>query len=109
MAGMRSFGVGLILAAGLLLFACTNPIPDGCMTGRLTADGEICQTMKSNQDHKTYSFFQNMNGYELGDEVCICGAAAQMSRCKVGAALDLTHMDRKCPTLENSQYTYPLD
>jgi hypothetical protein len=38
-----------------------------------------------------------MNGYELGEEVCICGRPAAMSQCRTGTPIDVTHLGRDCP------------
>jgi len=90
---------GIAVALGLLAASCLSPegeVPADCYVGVLTADGGACQTMRG-PENDIYSFYADMNGYSLGEEVCICGEPSLMTPCKTGTALDLVHLDRSCP------------
>lgn len=113
MAWLRRLRFGFVLALPLMLQTCTPAeiIPEGCVVGNLTADGDTCQTIKSKRSDQLYSFFADMNGYALGEEICVCGKAAQMTTCKTGVVIDVMHLDRTCPapSSKTSQYTFPFD
>ena len=92
--------LGIALLLGLALSACrspfSDPVPENCYIGTLTDQGEVCQTL-SGPDDEIFSFFADMNGYSLGEDVCVCGGPAVMTRCKVGTPIDIVHLDRECP------------
>ncbi|RED51250.1 hypothetical protein [Aestuariispira insulae] len=94
--------LGVAILLGLALGACQSPFskpaPEDCQIGVLTDQGQICQTIRTGKGD-IYSFFADMNGYTLGEKVCICGKPATMTRCLVGVPIDLVHLDRDCPGL----------
>ena len=91
---------GIAVLLGLSVNSCLPFLPanapEECHWGYLTDQGGACQTMTA-RDGEIYSFFWDMNGYSLGERVCICGTAALMTTCKTGQPLDLVHLDRECP------------
>ncbi|WP_259781960.1 hypothetical protein [Aestuariispira ectoiniformans] len=98
MIGGRIFAM---LSPAVLLSACTlvpfeKEAPEDCYWVTLTAEGDYCQAARD-QDNKLLSFYADMNGYNLDDEVCICGKPAAMSHCKTGQPMDLSHLGRQCP------------
>ena len=114
MAILEPLKFGFVLVMCFLLSSCAREqqfVPEGCLTGVLTADGDTCQALKSNQSNKLYSFYSNMNGYQLGEEVCICGQVAQMTTCKTGTPIEVQHLDRSCPSASSkfNQFTFPLE
>lgn len=90
--------VSTALAAVLILAACETrkPVPDGCVAGILTGEGATCQALRDGKD-RLYSFYADMTGYRLGEQVCVCGPVAEMSFCQQGTVIEVTHLDRECP------------
>lgn len=89
----------LIGLLGLAACAAPTPVPEGCYVGVLTAEGASCQAMRDDDD-RLFSFFADMTGYRLGEEVCVCGPIAEMSFCNQGTVVEVTHLDRSCPVNE---------
>lgn len=81
-----------------LVSACqtSSDIPPTCRMGVLTNEGATCQAMRDDQGD-LYTFYTDMTGYHLGDEVCLCGEQAQMSFCAQGVAIDMTYLGTECP------------
>ena len=79
--------IGLVSASNL---------PPSCRIGVLTNEGATCQALRDDQG-TLYTFYTDMTGYNLGDEVCLCGPQAQMSFCAQGTVVDVTYLGRTCP------------
>ena len=111
---LKQLRFGFVVSMCFMLLSCGGSqqiVPEGCLTGILTNDGDTCQAFKGHQTNKIYSFYANMNGYQLGEEVCVCGQVAQMTTCKTGTPIEIMHLSRTCPpaTSKFSQFTFPLD
>lgn len=98
---MRGEGIIAILFLALTLGACSlvpfhKTAPEDCHWVTLTAEGDYCQAARI-RDGALISFYADMNGYDLGERVCVCGKPAEMTQCKTGQAYDLNHLGRDCP------------
>ncbi|MAO90000.1 MAG: hypothetical protein CMM78_10325 [Rhodospirillaceae bacterium] len=91
-----STAVSLIVIG--LVSACQtgSDLPPSCRIGVLTNEGATCQALRDDQG-TLYTFYTDMTGYNLGDEVCLCGPQAQMSFCAQGTVVDVTYLGRTCP------------
>lgn len=90
----------ITLIPPLLVLAACAPAPEAppnCHIGALTPEGATCQTLRDAKD-RLYSFYADMTGHKIGDQVCVCGAESVMSRCATGIALDIDHLGHTCPT-----------
>jgi hypothetical protein len=87
-----------VAAAGLAaaVAGCTPDAPPDCVRGTLTPEGLHCQTLRDGAD-RLYSFYADMQGYRLGEDVCVCGPPAEMSFCQQGTVLEVRHLGRRCP------------
>lgn len=90
-----------LLLPGLLLSACSlvpfgKEAPEDCYWVTLTAEGDYCQAARDAND-QLYSFYADMNGYDIDEEVCVCGKPASMTQCRTGWPLDVSHLGRECP------------
>lgn len=98
----RHFGESLLVVLALSgLAACAEPVPvpEGCVLGVLSNEGATCQAMRDGED-RLYSFYADMTGYAIGEQVCVCGPVAEMSFCNQGIVLEARHLDRTCPPVE---------
>ncbi|MDF1748203.1 MAG: hypothetical protein P1V34_04940 [Alphaproteobacteria bacterium] len=82
----------------VLVSACqtSTNIPPSCHIGILTKEGATCQALRDDQG-RLYTFYADMTGYKLGDEVCLCGPEAQMSFCGQGTVIDVAYLGKTCP------------
>lgn len=89
----------VVLAMPLLLLAACAPMPEpppDCHIGTLTPEGATCQTMRDAKD-RLFSFYADMTGHKIGDDVCVCGPVAEMSFCGQGTVIEVTHLGQSCP------------
>lgn len=61
----------------------------------LTDEGATCQALRDGED-RLFSFYSDMTGYRLGEQVCVCGPVAQMTFCQQGTVIEATHLGRAC-------------
>jgi hypothetical protein len=74
-----------------------------CIRGKLTDEGVECPALRS--EGELYTLAGESGEFEAGDEVCVCGAVADVSFCMQGATIAVTQItpgDQGCPpsTLE---------
>jgi hypothetical protein len=61
-----------------------------CIQGQLTDEGIECPALRS--EGGLYTLAGDTGGFEIGDEVCVCGAVADVSFCMQGTTITVTHI-----------------
>ncbi len=57
-----------------------------CLKGKLTDEGVECQAFRSNEG-ELFTLLGELNGYQNGDEVVVCGTIAEISFCMQGTTI----------------------
>ena len=57
-----------------------------CVRGRLTGEGVECPTLRA-KDGALYTLAGNLNDFQVGEEVCVCGTIAAVSICMQGTTI----------------------
>jgi len=88
-------------ASGEISITSADQPPGGgevCLRGRLTDEGIECPALRS--DGELYTLAGDASGFEVGDEVCVCGAVVDVSFCMQGTTIAVTQIssaDQDCP------------
>jgi hypothetical protein len=61
-----------------------------CIRGKLTDEGIECLALRS--DGELYTLTGDTDGFQVGDEICVCGAVADLSVCMQGTTITVTHI-----------------
>ena len=84
----------LLLASGDISVAGSDEAPEGeviCVRGHLTDEGIECPALRS-ESQSLYTLAGDIAGFEVGDEVCVCGTAAEVSFCMQGITISVTQI-----------------
>jgi hypothetical protein len=77
------------------------PKPPGvseiCVQGELTSEGVECPAFRSSKG-EVYSLVGDVQGVDVGDPVCVCGAPVEVSTCQQGQTLAINYLDVTCPS-----------
>lgn len=85
-----------------IFIADSDEAPEGeviCIPGRLTDEGIECPALRS-ENQSLYTLAGDTDGFEVGDEVCVCGSVAEVSFCMQGTTIAVTHISsgkQGCP------------
>ncbi|MCI0431109.1 MAG: DUF5818 domain-containing protein [Rhodospirillales bacterium] len=92
----------LLLSGGSISVAGANQAPDRgeiCIRGQLTDEGIECPALRG-ESGVLYTLAGDTGGFEVGDEVCVCGTVAEVSFCMQGTTIASTHIssgEQGCP------------
>ena len=67
-----------------------------CVKGTLTEEGVECQAFRST-DGELYTLMGDLNGFQNGDEVVVCGTIAGLSFCMQGTTISLSWIGKEAP------------
>jgi hypothetical protein len=67
----------------------------GCYRGRLTAEGNTCQAMRTDGGD-LLTLAGPLRGFGAGDTVCVCGIPATQQFCGQGVTLLIREIDADC-------------
>jgi len=84
----------LLLAGGDIIVAGSEQVPEEgaiCVRGHLTDEGIECPALRS-ESQSLYTLAGDIAGFEVGDEVCVCGTAAEVSFCMQGTTISVTQI-----------------
>ena len=74
--------------------------PDGrvmrCYKGALTDEGVECQAFRSDTG-ELFTLIGDLEGYQNGDKVVVCGTIAEISFCMQGTTLVVSYIGKKTP------------
>jgi hypothetical protein len=92
----------LLLGGGDISIAGSDEALEGqviCVQGHLTDEGIECPALRS-ESQSLFTLAGDTAGFEVGDEVCVCGTVAEVSFCMQGATIAVTHISsgkQGCP------------
>lgn len=69
-----------------------------CIRGKVTDEGIECPALRA--EGELYTLAGESGAFEVGDEVCVCGAVADVSFCMQGTTIAVTQItpgDLGCP------------
>lgn len=78
-----------------LLSASSSPSTI-CVKGKLTDEGVECQAFRST-DGELFTLVGNLNGFQNGDEVVVCGTIAEISFCMQGTTIIVSWIGKEAP------------
>ena len=69
-----------------------------CVRGRLTGEGVECQALRA-KDGALYTLAGDLDDFQVGEEVCVCGTIAAVSICMQGATIAVARVGPagECP------------
>lgn len=67
-----------------------------CLKGELTSEGVECQAFRS-LDGELYTLMGNLNGFQTGDQVVVCGTIAGVSFCMQGTTINVSWIGKEAP------------
>ena len=67
-----------------------------CVKGKLTDEGVECQAFRST-DGELYTLMGDLNGFQNGDEVIVCGTIASVSFCMQGTTINVSWIGKEPP------------
>lgn len=67
-----------------------------CVKGTLTGEGVECQALRS-IDGDLYTLVGDLNGFQNGDEVVVCGVIAGISFCMQGTTINMSWIGKEAP------------
>ena len=67
-----------------------------CVKGKLTDEGVECQTLRSTEG-ELYTLVGDLNGFQNGDEVVVCGTIAGISFCMQGTTINVSWIGKEAP------------
>jgi hypothetical protein len=67
-----------------------------CVKGKLTDEGVECQAFRSTAD-ELFTLVGDLNGFQNGDEVVVCGTIAEISFCMQGTTINVTWIGKEAP------------
>ena len=67
-----------------------------CVKGTLTDEGVECQAFRS-IDGELYTLMGDLNGFQNGDEVVVCGTIAEISFCMQGTTINVSWIGKEAP------------
>ena len=67
-----------------------------CLKGNLTDEGVECQAFRST-DGELYTLVGDLNGFQNGDEVVVCGTIAGISFCMQGTTINVSWIGNEPP------------
>jgi uncharacterized protein DUF5818 len=70
-----------------------------CVKGTLTDEGVECQAFRST-DGELYTLVGDLNGFQNGDEVVVCGAIAGISFCMQGTTINVSWIGKEAPRVQ---------
>ena len=73
----------------------TAAAQSGCYRGRLTAEGNTCQAMRT-EGGELMTLAGPLRGFGVGDSVCVCGVPASQPFCKQGMTLLIREISDTC-------------
>ena len=65
-----------------------------CVKGKLTAEGVECQALRSTEGD-LYTLVGDLNGFQNGDEVVVCGVIAGISFCMQGTTINVSWIGKE--------------
>jgi hypothetical protein len=65
-----------------------------CIKGKLTDEGVECQAFRST-DGELYTLVGDLNGFQNGDEVVVCGTIAGISFCMQGITINVSWIGKE--------------
>lgn len=71
----------------------------GCYRGRLTAEGNTCQAMRTD-DGDLFTLGGPLRGFAAGDSVCVCGIPAAQQFCDQGVTLLIREISDNCANIQ---------
>jgi hypothetical protein len=71
----------------------------GCYRGRLTAEGNTCQAMRTDSGN-LFTLAGPLRGFGSGDSVCVCGVAAAQQFCGQGVTLLVRDIADNCASVQ---------
>lgn len=77
----------------------TNKAADSgaiCLRGTLTGEGVECQAFRSD-DGDLYTLMGDLNDFQTGDSVVVCGTIATVSFCMQGTTINVSWIGREAP------------
>jgi hypothetical protein len=67
-----------------------------CVKGKLTDEGVECQALRST-DGDLFTLVGDVDGFQNGDEVVVCGTIAEISFCMQGTTINVTWIGKSVP------------
>jgi hypothetical protein len=67
-----------------------------CVKGTLTDEGVECQAFRST-DGELYTLVGDLNGFQNGDQVVVCGTIAGTSFCMQGTTINVSWIGKEAP------------
>ena len=67
-----------------------------CVKGTLTDEGVECQALRA-IDGEVYTVVGDLNGFQNGDEVVVCGTIANISFCMQGTTINVSWIGKEPP------------
>ena len=69
-----------------------------CVRGRLTGEGVECQALRA-KDGALYTLAGDLDDFQVGEEVCVCGTIAAISICMQGTTIAVARVGPagECP------------
>lgn len=67
-----------------------------CLKGTLTDEGVECQAFRSTEG-ELYTLMGDLNGFQNGDEVVVCGTIAGVSFCMQGTTISVSWIGKEAP------------
>ena len=77
----------------------TAAASSGCYRGRLTAEGNTCQAMRTDGGN-LLTLAGPLRGFADGDSVCVCGVAAAQQFCRQGLTLLVREISDNCANIQ---------
>lgn len=71
----------------------------GCYRGRLTAEGNTCQAMRTDGGD-LLTLAGPLRGFAAGDAVCVCGVPATQQFCDQGVTLLIREISDNCANIQ---------
>lgn len=71
----------------------------GCYRGRLTAEGNTCQAMRTDGGD-LFTLGGPLRGFAAGDSVCVCGIPAAQQFCDQGVTLLIREISDNCANIQ---------
>lgn len=71
----------------------------GCYRGRLTAEGNTCQAMRT-EGGNLLTLAGPLRGFAAGDSVCVCGIPAAQQFCDQGVTLLIREISDNCANIQ---------
>jgi hypothetical protein len=99
--GLRGVEVHASNNSQVALLSASSSPSTICVKGRLTDGGIECQAFESTTG-ELFTLMGDLNGYQNGDEVIVCGTIIDISICMQGTTIGVSWIGKEAPRAQKS-------